>query len=287
MPLIAVCQTNSSADISRNLETSAILARDAASRGARAMFLPECFALMQTSRRQLRESAEEPGQGVIQDRMASLARETGMMLFAGSLPVRSGDPKRVFNTSMVFDSTGGRIARYDKIHLFDVCLDSGERYLESAYTMPGEQPVVVDSELGRVGLSVCYDLRFPELYRQLVSLGAEVLLVPSAFSPTTGPVHWEPMLRARAIENTCWVIAAAQTGRHPSGRSTWGHSMVVDPWGRVVAEKNPGPGLLMVEIDRTETIRARRQMPSLEHRRLRETGSRAGGPLPEDFADHV
>lgn len=287
MPLIAVCQTTSTADISRNLETAAVLARDAASRGARAMFLPECFALMQTSRRQLRESAEEPGQGVIQDRMATLARETGMMLFAGSLPVRSEDPKRVFNTSMVFDSTGRRIARYDKIHLFDVCLDSGEQYLESAYTMPGEQTVVVDSELGRIGLSVCYDLRFPELYRQLVSLGAEVLLVPSAFSPTTGPVHWEPMLRARAIENTCWVIAAAQTGRHPSGRSTWGHSMVVDPWGRVVAEKNPGTGLLMVEIDRTETIRARRQMPSLEHRRLRETGSRAGGPLPEDFADHV
>lgn len=287
MPLIAVCQTTSTADISRNLETAAVLARDAASRGARAMFLPECFALMQTSRRQLRESAEEPGQGVIQDRMATLARETGMMLFAGSLPVRSEDPKRVFNTSMVFDSTGRRIARYDKIHLFDVCLDSGEQYLESAYTMPGEQTVVVDSELGRIGLSVCYDLRFPELYRQLVSLGAEVLLIPSAFSPTTGPVHWEPMLRARAIENTCWVIAAAQTGRHPSGRSTWGHSMVVDPWGRVVAEKNPGTGLLMVEIDRTETIRARRQMPSLEHRRLRETGSRAGGPLPEDFADHV
>jgi len=272
VPLIAVCQTNTSDDIIRNLESTSVLAREAASSGALAMFLPECFALMQTSRRQLRESAETPGKGVIQDHMAALARETGMMLFAGSLPVRSDDPGRVFNTSMVFGPDGNCAARYDKIHLFDVCLESGEQFLESAYTMPGEQPAVVDSALGRIGLSVCYDLRFPELYRQLVSLGAEILLVPSAFSPTTGPAHWEPLLRARAIENFCWVIAAAQTGRHPSGRSTWGHSMVVDPWGRVVAEKKQGPGLFLAEIDHTETIRARRQLPSLDHRRLQVAG---------------
>ena len=236
--------------------------------GARALFLPECFALMQTSRRQLRESAEALGAGPVQDRMAALAQQTGLTLFAGSLPVRSDDPTRVYNTSMVFGPEGQRLAHYHKIHLFDVELDSGERYLESAYTMPGDEPVMVETECGLVGLTVCYDLRFPELYRQLVARGAEILLVPSAFSPTTGPAHWEPLLRARAIENTCWVIASAQTGRHPSGRSTWGHSMVIDPWGRVVAQKAEGTGLLLTEIDRNETVRARRQMPSLAHRRL-------------------
>lgn len=268
MPLIAVAQTTSTDDIPQNLAVAASLASEAAGDGARALFLPECFALMQTSRRQLREMAEVPGQGRIQEAVAAMAAQNRMMIFAGSLPVRSDDPARVFNTSMVFDADGVCVARYDKIHLFDVQLDSGEQYLESAYTMPGKEVVTLDTEIGVVGLSVCYDMRFPELYRELVSRGAEILLAPSAFSPTTGPAHWEPLLRARAIENFCWVIAAAQTGKHPSGRSTWGHSMVVDPWGRVTAEKAIEPGLLMVEIDRNETDRARRQMPSLQHRTL-------------------
>ena len=268
MPQIAVAQTSSTDDIQQNLNTVTALAGEAVSAGSCALFLPECFALMQTSRRQLRESAEPLGSGPVQDRMAALARETGLTLFAGSLPVCSDDPKRVYNTSMVFGPDGQRLAYYHKIHLFDVELDSGEQYLESAYTMPGGAPVLAETLLGSVGLTVCYDLRFPELYRQLAALGAEVLLVPSAFSTTTGPAHWEPLLRARAIENTCWVIAAAQSGRHPSGRLTWGHSMVIDPWGRVLAQKVDGAGLLFAEIDRNELIRARRQMPSLTHRRI-------------------
>ncbi len=269
MSLIAVAQTTSTDDIPQNLETTAALAGEAVSAGASALFLPECFALMQTSRRQLRESAETPGDGPIQSRLAALAKETGMTIFAGSLPVRSDDPDRVYNTSMVFGPDGFCLARYDKIHLFDVQLENGEQYLESAYTMPGDTPVVVDTDLGAVGLTVCYDVRFPELYRVLAERGAEILLVPSAFSPTTGPAHWEPLLKARAIENFCWVIAAAQTGKHPSGRSTWGHSLVVDPWGRVVAERAHETGLFLAEIDRNETMKARRQMPSLEHRRVR------------------
>ena len=266
MALIAVAQTTSTDDIAQNLRTAESLAAESAASGAGSLFLPECFALMQTSRRQLRELAEQPGEGPIQQAMARMARDHGITIYAGSLPLRSDDPQRVYNTSMVFAPDGSCLARYDKIHLFDVQLDSGEQYLESAYTMPGSELVTVETDLGTVGLSVCYDIRFPELYRQLVSRGAEILLVPSAFSPTTGPAHWEPLLRARAIENFCWVIAAAQTGKHPSGRSTWGHTMVVNPWGAVVAEKAIEPGLLMVEIDRNETDTARRQMPSLEHR---------------------
>ncbi len=255
------------------------LARSAAAAGAQAMCLPECFALMQTSRQQLIKNAEVRGQGTIQDTMRALALETGMTLFAGSLPIQSPDAQRVYNTSVVFGPDGKLAACYDKIHLFDVQLESGEQYLESAYTLPGTRPVAVETGIGVVGLTICYDLRFPELYRMLVSMGAEILLVPSAFSPTTGPVHWESLLCARAIENCCWVIAAAQTGRHPSGRSTWGHSMVVDPWGQVIAEKKSKTGIVMVDIDRHEIIRVRRQMPCLEHRRFRVVAPSAAKSL--------
>ena len=201
-------------------------------------------------------------------RWPGVARENGITLFAGSIPIASSDPRRVFNSSIVFNPTGEQIASYHKMHLFDVTLDSGEQYLESAYTMAGTEIVSVDTALGRVGLTVCYDLRFPELYRALVEQGCSILLVPSAFSPTTGPAHWQPLLQARAIENGCHVIAAAQVGKHPSGRSTWGHSLVIDPWGRVVAEQKKETGLLMAEIDHNQVVAARRQMPSLQHRTL-------------------
>jgi len=265
--LIAVAQTSSGDDIAENLATAVTLIEEAAASGAEAVFLPECFSLMQTSRQQLRENAERSGDGPIQQAMAEAASLHQIIVFAGSLPINSDDPKRVYNCSMVFTPAGGCVADYCKIHLFDVSLESGEQYLESAYTMAGTKLVNIETAIGNVGLSVCYDLRFPELYRALVTRGANILLVPSAFSPTTGPAHWEPLLRARAIENFCYVVAAAQTGHHPSGRSTYGHSLVVDPWGRVIAEKPEGVGLLMAEIDLKEVDNARRQMPSLEHRR--------------------
>ncbi len=267
MAKIAVAQTSSGDIIQDNIDYASGLIAEAADQGAEAIFLPECFALMQTSRAQLRESAEVFGRGTIQSAIGEAAKNCGILVFAGTLPLRSKDSKRVFNSSLVFSPQGNVLARYDKIHLFDVRLDSGEKYLESAYTMAGDQLALVPTSWGMIGLSVCYDLRFPELYRELVQAGAEILLVPSAFSVTTGPAHWECLLRARAIENFCYVIAAAQVGKHPSGRSTYGHSLVIDPWGKVVAENKSSKGLVMAEIALNEVSRARRQMPSLAHRK--------------------
>ena len=265
MPRIAVAQTCSTDDIAQNIAATQALIRQAADAGADAICLPECVCLMQTSRRQLRESAEIHGDGIIQIAISTSAQEHGITVFAGSLPLRSDDPDRVYNCSLVYGPDGEELARYDKRYLFDVTLDSGEEYFESAYTKEGEYIVSVDTKIGRVGLTVCYDLRFPELYRALVSEGANIFMVPSAFSVTTGPVHWLPLLQARAIENFSYVIAAAQTGKHPSGRSTWGHSVVIDPWGEVIAIKESGVGLLFADIDHKKTERIRKQMPSLEH----------------------
>ena len=168
--------------------------------------------------------------------------------------------------SLAYGPDGRELGRYDKIHLFDVKLANGEQYLESAYTMPGQGTKIVDCDLGVVGLSICYDLRFPELYRRLVAQKAQILTVPSAFSSTTGPAHWHTLLRARAIENFCYVVASAQEGTHASGRVTYGHSLVVDPWGDIIAEKQKGAGLFMVDIDLNKVGRARKEIPSLEHR---------------------
>ncbi len=267
MHKIAVAQLCSSDSIPENLTRASELVAEAKSGGAEALFLPECFALMQSSRQQLRESAEQPGTGQIQEAMSSVAKQHAITVFSGTVPVRSEDPSRVFNRSLVFDASGAELARYDKIFLFDVQLANGEQYLESAYTMPGKDIVTVDCCLGIVGLSICYDLRFPELYRRLVEQNAQILVVPSAFASTTGPAHWHTLLRARAIENFSYVIASAQEGIHPSGRRTYGHTLVVDPWGQVVAEKQKGEGLLMVEIDLKRVEKARKEIPSLEHRR--------------------
>jgi len=264
---IALAQLTAGDDVEDNLNTISEIVAEAAGAGAKAVFLPECCALMQTSRAQLRDAAEKESGGPIQERLRAVASQNDVWLFAGSIPIESADPKRVYNSSVVFAPGGEVVARYHKAHLFDVTLENGEEYLESAYTMPGESLALVDTPFGRVGLSVCYDLRFPELYRRLTEDHAEILLVPSAFSVATGAAHWQALLRARAIENSCYVIAAAQWGRHPSGRKTYGHSLVVDPWGLVTAEKSRDTGLLMSEIDRTAVKQARQQLPCLNHRK--------------------
>ncbi|MET0542455.1 MAG: carbon-nitrogen hydrolase family protein, partial [Variovorax sp.] len=208
--------------------------------------------------------------GPIQDFLAAAARDLNLWIVGGTLPLSTGDTHPVRNSSLAFSPGGERVARYDQIHLF--CFDNGaERYDERRVITPGTEPVLFelpsrDGYLWRVGMSVCYDLRFPELYRALAARGADLLLVPSAFTHTTGSAHWELLLRARAIENLAWVMAPAQGGKHENGRRTWGQSMVVDPWGAIAAQQASDEGVVLCEIDAARIDAARRQLPALAHR---------------------
>ncbi len=267
MTLIAAVQTTSGADIDANLEAAAGYVEHAAREGARLVALPECFALMPKNRRQLRACAEVHGDGKIQRFLAQLARGAGIWIVAGTLPLRSGDPSRVFNALLVYDDQGENVARYDKIHLFDSALSGGETYRESEYTCAGGACVLQDTPAGALGLTVCYDLRFPEVYRKLSALGATVLTAPSAFAVSTGAAHWTTLLRTRAIENACYMIAPAQAGDHDNGRQTYGHSLIIDPWGEVLAERASAPGVVFAEMDAGKVAQVRARLPCLGHRR--------------------
>jgi predicted amidohydrolase len=266
MALIAAVQMNSGADKARNLETATRLVRRAAELGAQLVGLPENFSWMGPESE--RPGAAEALDGPALTRMASLARELSITLLAGSI-LESGAPGgRLYNTSVLFAPDGSRLGAYRKIHLFDVDVGDGASYRESAAVAPGTEVIAVDCPVGRVGLSVCYDLRFPELYRRLSSQGATILTVPSAFTLTTGKDHWEVLLRARAIENQAYMLAPAQFGRHSERRITYGHAMVVDPWGLVIGLASDGEGLALGAMD-TELIKdVRRKLPALDHRRL-------------------
>jgi predicted amidohydrolase len=270
---VAAIQMVSATGLQANLDRARALLAQAAAEGAELAVLPEYFCIMgahDTDKVALRET---PGKGPVQDFLAASAREFGLWLVGGTMPLATtADERRVFNTSLAFSPAGECVARYDKIHLFR--FDNGrEQYDESRSVAAGAAPVVFDlpSRDGhgwRVGLSVCYDLRFPELYRALSRQGADLLLVPSAFTHTTGAAHWEVLLRARAIENLAWVVAPAQGGRHENGRRTWGQSMVVDPWGGVVAQQAGGEGVVLFEADAARTAAARAQLRALSHRVL-------------------
>ncbi|MDH5540425.1 MAG: carbon-nitrogen hydrolase family protein, partial [Rhizobacter sp.] len=226
----------------------------------------EYFCVMGQSDRDKLGVAETPGDGPIQQMLSEAARRHGLWLIGGTLPLRSGDPQRVLNASCVFAPDGALAARYDKIHLFRY--DNGrESYDEGRAIQAGGQAVACQAGEWRVGLSVCYDLRFPEHYRALMRPPCDLIAVPSAFTFTTGRAHWEVLLRARAIENQCYVIAAAQGGRHENGRRTFGHSMVIDPWGEVVARRDEGEGVVLAEIASAHIASVRTQLPALEHRR--------------------
>jgi predicted amidohydrolase len=230
--------------------------------------LPENFALF-GERQGYLDGAEVPGEGPIQHQLAEWARHYGIWLVAGAMPTRIDGESRIHTSSLVFNPDGKCCGLYHKLHLFDVDVaDSHGRYRESETFTAGEQPVVVDSPFGALGLSICYDLRFPELYRTLVAHGAKVLLVPAAFTRVTGAAHWEPLLRARAIENQCWVVAAGQGGDHETGRETYGHSMIIDPWGRVVACQESGPAVVMAPFDPQHATQLAARMPVLQHARL-------------------
>ena len=264
--LIAAVQMTSGADKAENVAKATALIRRAASRGASFVGVPENFSWMgpEAERDQNAETLEGPTLAAMQ----ALAREFGITLLAGSV-LESGAPGgRLFNTSVLFGPDGARLGVYRKMHLFDVEVGDGQTYRESSAVAPGTEVVVANAPLGKVGLSVCYDLRFPELYRKHSEAGAVLLTVPAAFTLATGKDHWEVLLRARAIENQAYVIAPAQQGRHPKDRMTWGHAMIVDPWGLVTARASEGEGLAMAEFDPALLARLRKTLPALQHRRL-------------------
>lgn len=269
MTRIAAVQMASGPNLSANLLDAGRHVAEAADAGARLVVLPENFSLMPQGERERVAAAESDGSGPTQEFLAEQAMRHGIWLIGGTIPLRSADPSRVHPACLVFGPDGTRVARYDKMHLFDVHLDdTGERYHESASNVPGDRVVTVQTDVGCVGLAVCYDLRFPELFRALLDRGAEIFTLPSAFTASTGRAHWAPLLRARAIENLSYVVAAAQGGYHVSGRETYGHSMIVDPWGVVLAERDRGTGAVLGEIDLDWLRRVRRSFPSIEHRRL-------------------
>jgi deaminated glutathione amidase len=263
---IAAVQMASGADKPANLATAERLVREAAARGASLVGLPENVAWMGPEAE--RHAAAEPLEGPTLVRFGALARTLGIHLLAGSVLETGGDGGRLHNTSVLFGPKGERLAVYRKMHLFDVEVGDGQTYRESAAVAPGKDVVTAETALGRIGLSVCYDLRFPELYRALSAQGALLLTVPSAFTLMTGKDHWEVLLRARAIENQAYVLAPAQGGRHPGERLTYGHAMVVDPWGVVVACASEGEGLAVADMDIGLLERVRTRLPALRHRRL-------------------
>ncbi len=270
---IAALQMVSSPDVAHNLGTAQDLIAQAASQGAQLVALPEYFCLMGRSDRDKLDVAEPAialgssvGGGPIQRALADAARRRGVWLIGGTLPLATGDAQRVRNSSLVFGPDGCLAARYDKMHLF--AYDNGrERYDEGRVLEAGGTPVALQCGALRVGLSVCYDVRFPELYRALQHPPCDLLAVPSAFTHTTGAAHWELLLRARAVENQAYVIAPAQGGTHVNGRRTWGHSMIVDPWGKVLAVRPEGEGVVLADVDAARLAEVRRQLPALEHRR--------------------
>jgi predicted amidohydrolase len=269
MPLsAALVQLGASDDPAANLPETERLVREAAARGAALVLTPEvtnCVSASRTRQREvLREEADDPTLA----RLREVAADCGVRLLIGSLALRSGDPDgRFVNRSFLIGPDGGIAARYDKIHMFDVEIGDGESYRESAGYRPGTRAVLADTPLGGIGLTICYDMRFPALYRRLAQAGAEILTVPSAFTVPTGRAHWEPLLRARAIETGCFVLAPAQWGRHAATRGrqreTWGHSLAVDPWGRVLADAGEGTGVTLLELDLAEVAEARARIPSL------------------------
>lgn len=269
--MLAAIQMCSGAEVAPNLRRAGSLLRRAAEAGACVAVLPENFACMPATAVDRRRAAEHDGRGPVQDFLANAAARLGLWIVGGTVPlVARGE--RVAAAVLVYDGRGRRVARYDKMHLFDVTLpDRRESYRESRHFVPGNAPVAVDTPLGRMGLAVCYDLRFPEFFRRLVLREKCALFaIPSAFTAATGKAHWQILLRARAVENECFVVAAAQSGRHPDGRDTHGESMIVGPWGEILARLHRRPGVALAAVDAAAQRRLRRRFPVLDHARWKE-----------------
>lgn len=264
---VGLVQMVSTPIVAENLDAADKLIAQAAAQGAKLVALPEYFCILGLRDTDKVAAREKDGAGPIQEFLVATARRHGIWLVGGSVPLECPDSSKVRNSCLVYDREGRRVARYDKIHLFGLELGA-ERFEESRTIEAGTVPCAIDSPFGRIAVSVCYDVRFPELYRALAPM--DIILVPSAFTATTGRAHWETLLRARAIENLAWVLAPAQGGMHANGRQTHGHSMVVDPWGKVVAERASEAGVVMADIDPAFQAKMRRSLPALTHRVLQD-----------------
>lgn len=267
---VAAIQMTSGMDVTNNLAQAEQLLLQAAKQGAVLAVLPEMFPLLgkgpafKAARIQLQET---DGSGPIQDFLSRTAKQLGIWIIAGTMPLKSADPTRAYAACLVYDANGDRVARYDKLHLFDAKLSDSEAYHESDTTVPGNKIVLVQTPVGKVGLSVCYDMRFPELYRELLSLGAEIFAVPVAFAVTTGKMHWDVLTRAIAIQNFSYFIGAGQYGRHV-GRETYGNSVIIAPNGEVLSRLEQGAGVVIATINLAELANLRAQLPALKHQRI-------------------
>ena len=262
---IAAVQMVSSHDVEKNLSDADELIAEAARQGVRLVGLPEYFCLMGKRDGDKVAIRETEGNGPIQSFLSQAAAKHGVWLVGGTAPLATADAGRVRNACLIYDDTGKQVARYDKIHLFGF-QNGAERYDESTTIEAGDTPMSLDSPFGKLGFSICYDLRFPELYRSFAPV--DIIFVPSAFTATTGRAHWETLLRARAIENLAYVVAPAQGGIHSNRRATWGHSMIIDPWGEILACRDEGPGVVIAEIDLSKNAKVRASLPALDHRTL-------------------
>ncbi len=269
-PRVAAVQMTTGPNLSANLQEAERLVREAADAGAALVVLPENFAFMGRRMQDVLPLCERDGDGRLQSFLSEAAARYGVWIVGGTIPLITEDPGRVRAASLVFNGRGEQVARYDKIHLFDVDVPGAdEQYTESSTIEPGADIIVLDSPCGRLGVAVCYDLRFPEMFRHMLDSGVELLAVPAAFTAITGKAHWETLVRARAIENLAYVIAAAQGGYHISGRETHGDSMIVDPWGAVLTRIPQGTGYICHPLDRDFQVSVRRSFPAIEHRHLK------------------
>jgi deaminated glutathione amidase len=276
MGKVAAIQMTSSHVVADNLVAAGELLREAKDAGAAIACLPENFAFIGLRDADKLQVAEADGVGAAQSFLSDTARELKLWILGGTIVIRRDTDRRVTNSSLLIDAAGKRVARYDKIHLFDVTIPGrDEQYRESTHVAPGREIVIADTPVGKLGLSVCYDMRFPELYRQLVAQGAEWLAMPAAFTVPTGRAHWETLLRARAIENLCYVIAPAQAGTHTSGRETYGDSIIVDYWGQVLSRLAKGSGVITADIDLAKQAETRARFPALDNRQLALPGAAA------------
>ena len=270
MKRVAAIQMASGPNVGANLIEAGRLISDAVAKGAQLVVLPENFAQMGNAETDKLKICEQPGKGPIQDFLREQAQKHRIWLVGGTVPLVGNDAKRVRSACLTYNDKGEMMGRYDKIHLFDVALENGkESYHESSAIEPGDKPLVIDTPFGKMGVAICYDLRFPELFRAMVDQGAEFFVVPSAFTAITGRAHWEIITRTRAVENLCYVIAAAQGGYHISGRETYGNSMIIDPWGVILDRLPNGSGFVIADMDKARLQTTRRNFPALEHRRVK------------------